>query len=121
MASSLDKTIIKNNDYRLIFSVKDINGDVIDITGFTVKYQIKKSVKADSVLTKTTGNGVVLSNPSAGVFTVTIDADDTKFLQACSYYHEAILTDLDNKSTTLTDSEFSFGSLTLREQIAIQD
>lgn len=120
MASILDKTIIKNNDYRLFFIVTDKAGSAVDITGFTIKYQVRKSVGTEPVITKTNSSGITLNNPTQGIFTVLVDAADTKFLVTGAYYHEAVMTDLFGNSTTLTDSALSFGILNLRDQIAVQ-
>lgn len=121
MASTLDIKIVKNNDIAVQFFVKDKFGQPQNITDFQIKWQVRKSAKALPVITKSIGNGISIITPDMGVFLVRISAADTVNLIAGSYFHEAVITDTQGKSITLTDLGLGAGVFFIRDEIAQQD
>lgn len=122
MASLLDIEMTVNNDVTLAWTVKDKQGNIINITDFTVIWEVKKSYLAPALITKKTGgHGIVVTNGSAGQFQVTLDASDTANLAPISYFHQATLGDNSGKHVTLTGLGGSAGTFTLLPQIAVQD
>lgn len=73
-----------------------------DIAGASIKWALKKRVSsAETIAYKTTGDGITITNSSAGEFTIRLDAIDTEGLYG-EFYHEAELTDATGfKSTVL--------------------
>lgn len=86
----------------IVITVTNANGAVVNLSGASVRWALKKNVSASQNAYKTTSSGVTLTSPSAGVFTVRLSAGDTQGLQG-RYYHEAEVTDvLGNVSTVTT-------------------
>lgn len=124
MASSLDTRVKKNNKFKLIFNVKNRAGTAINITDFTIKYEVRKTVTSDAVISKTTDDSntdILLTDPVSGAFTIDVLAADTKDLPAGEYFHEVVLVDTFGNATTLTDLGVGFPRLYLVDQIAHQD
>lgn len=85
----------------LVVSVKDADGVAVNLTGAAVKWQAARSFGKASVLSKaTSGSGIVLTNASGGIFTITLDPDDTEDLKG-NYYHEAQVTASDGTISTV--------------------
>lgn len=76
------------------------NGSPMDLTGATIKWGIvKNSVK---VVSKDLTNGISITNPLGGNFTITLNPADTSTING-NYYHEAEVTDsVGNISTIMT-------------------
>lgn len=122
MVSPLDIRIKKNNDYRLIFTVRKKDGSIVDITDFTLKYQVRKTVNGPNLITKTTDDTTIaIISAEDGTFVVLINAEDTKTLDAGAYLHEVVAVDTVGRVTTLTDLAVTLPQLYLVDQIARQD
>ena len=94
-------TLTAGDTKSLVITVKDNEGVAVDITGASVKWQAARSFGKASAISKATGgSGIVLTNPSTGVFTVTLDADDTEDLKG-QFYHEAQVTLADGTIATV--------------------
>lgn len=76
--------MVRGDTFVFSRTVYDANGDVVDITGMTVRLTAKYAVTdddGDAVFTLSTGgNGIVLTTPASGIYTVTIDPEDTEDL-----------------------------------------
>ena len=118
MSTGLDFKIVANNDVLLQFTVVDSAGAVVSLVGASIKWEARLRTGAAAVLTKTTSSGISITNGANGIFQVTIDAADTITL-AGKYIHEAIIT-LSGDSVTLTNSDVTAGTLTIREQNTVQ-
>lgn len=80
-------------DYKtLVITVRNSDGDPVNITGATVKWQAARSLGKASVISKTTSSGISLNDPTNGIFTVTLNHSDTDSLSGI-YHHEAEVTD----------------------------
>lgn len=58
-----------------------VNGVAVDITGGTLRMTAKRRYAdqdSDAVFTKTIGNGITITNPAQGLFTVAIVPADTR-------------------------------------------
>ena len=103
MAKTLNFTMHSGDSKNIIVTVKDENDAVVDITGATVDWQMARSQNSatpDLVKSTTGGNGITLTDPVNGVFTVALDATDSDdFIGA--YYHEAQVTDAGGKISTV--------------------
>lgn len=67
---------------------KDSVGDPIDLTGYTARMQIRKTVKSsDAILSLTTENGRITLGDAEGTITLEVDAEDTADLtEFCGVY-----------------------------------
>jgi hypothetical protein len=74
-----------------------------DLTGATIKWALKKSVSSTVAnVSKTTSDGISISDAAGGVFTIALAPADTVNLKN-DYYHEAEVTDQQgNVSTVMT-------------------
>lgn len=87
--------------HELPVTVRDSSGALKDITGAAVAWALAKSVKCDPEFTKATGSGIALTDPSNGLFTVTLNPADTLNLCPGDYYHEAEVTDSSGRVVTV--------------------
>jgi hypothetical protein len=88
-----DFEMVQGDTKRLNYTVKDKHGDVVNITGATIRWWLadkdwKTNSEAVVHLHKTTNDDVTISGSSAGLFTVDLFTADTENLQG-TYYHEA--------------------------------
>lgn len=90
----------QGNDLVITVTVYE-NGVVKILTDCTITWVLYDDQLA-TVLTKTVGHGITLSNPTGGIFTITIDGDDTKALLGL-YTHEAAVTDKSNNVATVME------------------
>lgn len=89
---SQDFLMWSGDDKVITVTVYDSDDVVVDITGATIAWQLSQNVDSAALITKTAGDGVVLSDPTNGQFTITLDPADTASLSG-RYYHEAQITD----------------------------
>jgi tRNA threonylcarbamoyladenosine modification (KEOPS) complex Pcc1 subunit len=63
---------------------KDGNGALVNLTGYTARMQIRKTVKSDTtILSLTTENGRITLGGAAGTILLQVSATDTAALVAC--------------------------------------
>lgn len=135
---NLDFPIVANNTVPVLFTVFQQPscpgapvGQPVNITGFTIKWQVFNSQIVNGVLvkvgaaliTKSTGAGnITLSNPTIGQFTVSIAAADTVGLAQGGYIHEAVTVDGSGNPVTIVnnDSQISAGTMFIRQQYTPQ-
>lgn len=93
-------SMVAGDDQDLVVTVKNEAGVVVDITGSTIKWAMKKTVNGQAQVSKTTTSGITLTTPSSGVFTISLGSVDTQTLSG-RYYHEAELTNNIGKKKTI--------------------
>ena len=76
----------------LKFNAVDEYGDVINLTGATLKWQLAQNATATPLLTKTVGAGITVTNASGGLFEVRLSFFETRTLSPGNFYHEVELT-----------------------------
>jgi hypothetical protein len=83
-------------------TVLDGDGEPVDITGTTIRWQLARLATDDTpLITKSVGDGIAIVDGAAGRFDVTLDPEDTAELGG-SYYYEAEIDDADVISTVLS-------------------
>lgn len=127
---SLNFRLVANNTIPVQFQVFEPpaydggpKGPPVNITGFTIKWSAVDSAGKPIFAAKTTGAGsIVLTNPTLGIFTVTIDAADTVGVTPGNYTHEAVTTDTDGNPVTIVNDDpvISAGTMTIRKQYTVQ-
>lgn len=87
-AGNYDLTIEQGATFYQQIIWKDANEDPIDISGYTARMQIRKTVKATtSILSLTTENGRITLGGAAGTITLEVAAEDTADLtEFCGVY-----------------------------------
>lgn len=94
-------SLIEGDTKAITVTVKDRDGDVVDITGATINWQAAKNPHATATLTKATGgSGISITSGTGGQFRITIDAADTANLSG-DFYHEAQVTFSDGTIATV--------------------
>jgi hypothetical protein len=89
----------------LTVTVKDEAAALIDLTGVSIEWIVKRfEDDVTGLITKTVGHGITLSNQvtDKGEFTITLAPADTESLGGASYYHEAEVTDVGGNVSTVT-------------------
>lgn len=81
--------------------VLDDDGDAVDITGTSIRFEMARfATDAAALVTKTSGDGIEIIDGPAGRFDVTLDPEDTATFDG-SYYFEAEVEDGASISTVL--------------------
>lgn len=97
-----DFEMMAGDSKTLNITIQDADGDPVDITDWTFKWQAAKSVSKTALISKTSAGGISIIDPEAGQIEVEIDPADTDTLKG-EYYHECEGTDpLGNKATPIT-------------------
>lgn len=83
-------SIIRGDTNRFEISVtSDLDGSVVDLTGASVWFTLKKSrddTDENKIFQKTVGAGVLIADPAGGVVRVTIEASDSVSLSPLRLY-----------------------------------
>lgn len=77
MAQYYDIKAIQNADYELIITWKKEDGSLVNLTGYTAKFQVKDAIESGSYLLQlTNGSGITLGG-AAGTVLLNITAAQT--------------------------------------------
>ena len=95
-----DFTMFAGDDKTLTVTVLDPDGDAVNITAATIKWQCARSLGKASAISKTTSSGITITSASGGIFTVALEDTDTEDLSA-NYQHEAEVTFADGTISTV--------------------
>jgi hypothetical protein len=87
----------------IVVSVTKENNAPLDITGSQITWSFNNVLK-------TNANGITLTNPTQGEFTIHLDSNDTQNMQG-RYYHKAIVTDAIGNVSIVTT-----GKITVEKQ-----
>jgi hypothetical protein len=102
--ATMDFTMYEGDTHTLEVTVRDEEGNVVDITGATVRWWLAKNNKStgsDIYVQKTTGAGITLVDPTNGRMNIALVPVDTEGRGGKDYYHEAEVDDGGNISTVL--------------------
>jgi len=99
MAAGQSHTVYKGESKTLLLTISDSDGVRLDITGFTIEFQVKlKDGDADPpLISKSVGSGITILTQSGGTLgqaTVKIDSADTTGLTAQKHRYDVIVIDL---------------------------
>lgn len=89
-AGVYNTTIEKGATFSLSITYKDASGNAVDLTGWTVRMQVRET-PADSspILTSEGGSPtIVMTKNSSGVITVTISATTTSTIEVPTAYYD---------------------------------
>lgn len=96
-----DFTMYAGDTKALVVTVKDETGTVVDLTDATIVWSLAKSPRSTVLVSKQAGAGIVIETPaSAGILTITMDAEDTADLEG-RHYHEVEITDQQDRVSTV--------------------
>jgi hypothetical protein len=80
-AGTLDLFVEQGSTFSYTLTLNDDQGNPIDLTGYTARMQLRRTINAPDVLiTLTTSNGRIAITPLTGVIVLTIEAAATASL-----------------------------------------
>jgi hypothetical protein len=109
LISPVSTVYAAGDDLDLQFVVSDDNG-VVNISGFTCRFEIARIVGGTAVVSTETSPATAtaeLTTPASGVFTVSIPAESTELLLG-TYYFEADVIDGNGKESTVSRGYMTF-------------
>ena len=93
----------------------------LDLTGATIKFAVREGYPASSIaddttakITKTTASGIVVTNATGGIFTLTLLAADTASLEAGYYVYGVEMTNAGGGPYVLDQGTFTITSDVVR-------
>lgn len=86
-------------------TVESDDGSSKDLTDASVKYGISDAPGEQTVVEKSDGNGIQITDPASGKLEITIDSVDTEDLDG-SFYHECEVTDSSGDVSTVFTGVF---------------
>lgn len=104
-------TLEEGVPHAIVVQVRDAAGNAIDLTGRTIKWQVRRALNsAETLLDKTTENGGITNGGVVGNFTIHVSASDLLDVDWTSAVHDAKIVGL------LRPFQ---GTLTIKKQVAI--
>jgi len=88
------------DDKALVVTVKDADDAVVNLASATIKWQAARSLGKSSAISKSTSNGIEITDAAGGVFEIALAAADTEDLSG-NYQHEAEVTFADGSISTV--------------------
>lgn len=111
-----DIRIIQGDDVTLAITAKNLDGQIINLTGATL---IFKAVQGNTVaVTKSTGAGITLTDPSVGEFEVELTDTDTGALEGKYYFEVQVTSSLGRVITLRSEDQTLPFLVVLRDVIA---
>lgn len=105
--------LFSGNDKTLLFTHRDGDGTIIDITGATIAWALSIRPRSKRMLIAySTLNQVVITDGPAGKYEVRIQDTDTEPLHDRDYYHEVRITDVSGRVST-----GAYGTVEVRRNI----
>ncbi len=99
-ATGQNLEMYKGDSKLLVITSTDDSNNPLDLSGCTLNYVIYRTTPSTIVVTKTTTSGIAITDPTGGIFEITLYPADTEGLLGF-YQHECELTDLSNNISTL--------------------
>lgn len=116
MTTALDITVVQGNNIKLIFTVRNKAGIPVDITGYYIKWQIRKSNRTEPFGIKTTSEDTItIIDAPNGRFQIILGTFDTVVAPG-DYIYEAIAVDPSGNAVTLRDFNLQPGKFTILER-----
>lgn len=104
----------RGNDRTFNVTVKDSSSVAIDITGYTIFFMVKENTNQADSLAKITKTAV-LTDPTNGIATITIDAADTQDLIPKNYQYDIKIKDAGGLLVSSLVEEFKLLAIVKQE------
>lgn len=96
-----DFTLVAGNNPTLSFTVRDADGNVLNLTGATAAWSMWAVAATAAAIDKATGgDGITIPTPASGVVLVALDEADSLSLAQGLYLHQLEITDAAGKIHT---------------------
>lgn len=92
-----------------MISVVDQNNVAVPLTGATIEWIL--IIQGTTILSKSVGSGITISNPTSGQFIIALTVNDTRALHG-TYEHMARVTTIDGNSSIVVT-----GTITIQESL----
>ncbi len=113
MAAIANLTLDQGATFNSDVTVKDTNGNAFDLTGYTASAKMAKGFA--STKTRTTITCTVNGDPTTGIVTMSLTADQTAVLEEGRYVYDLEI--LQTSSSTIT--RVIEGVITIRPQVTV--
>lgn len=84
----IKRAVFKGETLQRTFTYKDSDSVAIDLTGFSAKMQIRKSINDGVAFELSTVNSRIILGGSAGTIQLLVSATDTDTIQAGEYFYD---------------------------------
>ena len=91
------------NSLDVVWTIRDQSNALVDLTGGSIAWNLYPIDGGASLLAKSTGAGIVLTDPTNGVCTMTLDGADTTNMKG-PYRYEGVFTDAGSNVYTFDES-----------------
>ena len=112
MAAVANLSIDQGATFTSDITVKDINGNVFDLTGYTASAKLAKGYS--STRTRTTISTTFATDRTTGVLTISLTANQTTALDAERYVYDVEITSSTGSVTRVLE-----GIITVRPEVSI--
>ena len=101
-AATYDFNIEQGVPYSRVLALKDSEGAVLNLTGYSCRMHIRPYVSSDVILVNaTSSNGKLIITNSTGLITISLSEEDTKLLIYSKSVYDLELLDSANKPIRL--------------------
>jgi len=97
----MGETIYQGDDETIRITVEDTDGNAYDLTDVDLVWALSRSRFNNSVLSKTEGSGLTVTDAVNGKAEVDLTQSDTEGLDTGGYIHEVELTDTSGAVTSV--------------------
>lgn len=101
MAIISNLTIDQGSTFTVDIDVKDSDGDALDLSGYTVKGQMRKTYTSSSAVTFTSS----VANESGGVVNISLTSAETNALKAGRYVYDVEITSSTSVVTRIVEGQ----------------
>jgi len=109
VAKNQDFEMWANNDKRPEITIRDPEGNPVNLDGASVEWvAVKQSDGTEMLRKSTSGGGIAITDAKAGKCIIKIDASDTQGNDTATYDHEAMVTLSDNNQVHVTVGVIDF-------------
>lgn len=93
------------DDLRMKVTAENQNGEIVDVTGATVRWVVSEKPGGETIISKEVGAGIEIIDGPNGRFDILVDGADTDPLSGVKY-HECRMTDTDGNTSVLFSGRF---------------
>lgn len=107
--------MFKGNDRTFPLIARDQDNAIYDLSNCALTFHMARDAGEDALIEKTIGNGIVVIDPTAGTYTVTLldtDTDGENIDATFDYYYDVVARDAADKYLTVT-----YGRLRIRARV----
>lgn len=101
--------VYQGDTKQIIINATDDDGNVLDLTGYTIVWVAYNLTTGELVITKSTANvgEIEVTTPSTGVIQINLESVDTEILPAKGYGHQCEVEDSFGRHATITTGQMS--------------